>query len=252
MGFGVLMLGLLVGCGGGAPKADAPQVAAPRGEKSPGPQAEEGSAEDATPDVPADSAEIVVPSRCMDGQEPCVPPAHWVRKLCDGVYAEVALVMFREGTPWQRLYLRGKTEAVNASGGASVAGFLEFDEEVLMLRHRGADKDGIQIGDGSGQYDALRWNGSCVSLEGGEVTSALPPKPKSAPVEWRWLGARMRSALREDPTVDETYRARRKECKGVTMGNVSKKCEQLDTKLTQVITDYVRSGAQLPDPEDHP
>ena len=168
------------------------------------------------------------------------------------VYAEVALVMFRGGTPWQRRYLLGKTRAVNASGGATVEGSLLRDEEVLVLRHRRADTGGMQIGDGSGQYDALRWNGSCVSLEAGEVTSRRPSAPGQAHIEWSWLGDAMRSALRADASVNDAFIARKKECRGATSGTVSKACERLDAKLVATIAEHVRSGPELPEPESHP
>lgn len=231
------------------------------GPKSPSPPASsagEGSQADAAGQTAAggepatEPAAQGVPDSCAPGKSECLPPESFARKLCSNVYPEVALYMFRQGTPWQRLYLRGRTEAINASGGATVAGFLEFDEEVLVLRHRAADGSGIQIGSGAGQYDALRWDGSCVSLEGEEVTSSQPPKPKHSRVEWRWLGEPMRDALRADAAIAETYKARQKECKGVTIGDVSKQCEKLDAKLIDKIVDFVRSHAELPLPSEHP
>jgi hypothetical protein len=195
-----------------------------------------------------------VPEACdpSQGADDCVPPQAWVKKLCNGVFAEVALYMFRGNTPWQRLYLRGKTRAVNASGGATVEGSLLRDEEVLVLRHRKTDASEMQIGDGSGQYDALRWNGSCVSLEGGEVTTREPSKPGQAHIEWSWLGQNMRGALRKNEELNQAFQARQKECKGVTSGSVSKACERLDQKFIERLAEYVRSGAELPLPEDHP
>lgn len=196
---------------------------------------------------------VIVPEECAAGSEgDCVPPASWVNALCNGVYAEVALVMFRGGTPWQRRYLLGKTRAVNASGGETVEGSLMRDEEVLVLRHRKADTGGMQIGDGSGQYDALRWNGSCVSLEAGEVTSRRPSTPGQAHIEWSWLGEGMRAALRRDATINDVFIARKKECRGATSGAVSKACERLDGKLVARIAEHVRSGPELPTPEHHP
>lgn len=195
-----------------------------------------------------------VPDACdpARGEADCVPPQAWVTKLCNGVFAEVALYMFRGGTPWQRLYLRGKTRAVNASGGSTVEGHLLRDEEVLVLRHRKTDASEMQIGDGSGQYDALRWNGSCVSLEGGEVTTRKPSKPGQSRIEWSWLGQNMRGALRKNEELNQAFQARQKECKGVTTGAVSKTCERLDQRFIERIAEYVRSGAELPQPEDHP
>ncbi len=212
------------------------------------------SGDDAASAASAAESSPAVPEACASGQgeDDCAPPGPWVQKLCNGVYAEVALVMFRGGTPWQRRYLRGKTRAVNASGGATVEGSLTLDEEVLVLRHRKGAATEMQIGDGSGQYDVLRWNGSCVSLEAGEVTSRRPRAPKQARIEWSWLGDGMRSALRKDESVSEAFLARKKECRGATTGTVSKACERLDSKLIDKIATYVRSGPELPGPEEHP
>lgn len=160
--------------------------------------------------------------------------------------------MFRGGTPWQRRYLLGKTRAVNASGGETVEGSLLRGEEVIVLRHRRAAAGEMQIGAGHGQYDALRWNGSCVSLEAGEVTARRPSTPGHARIEWPWLGGAMRQALRRDPAVNEAFLARKKECRGATSGVVSKACERFDATLIERIAAYVRTGPELPAPEDAP
>ncbi len=194
-----------------------------------------------------------VPTKCSSQPgSVCVPAGKWVRRLCADVYPGVALFMFQSGTPWQRMYLTRETDAVNASGGATIGGTLEFDEEVLVLRHRGAGDDDIQIGSGGGSYDALRWNGSCVSLEGEELTSRHPPKAKASPIDWRYIGDDMESALRKDSTVNDTYIARKRECKGATMGAVSKKCEVLDKKLSAVTVEFVRGASNLPQPKEQP
>lgn len=194
-----------------------------------------------------------IPTECSKySAATCVPAGKWVSRLCADVFADVALFMFQSGTPWQRMYLTRETDAVNASGGASVVGKLAFDEEVLVLRHRQAGVDDIQVGSGNGSYDALRWDGSCVSLEGEEVTSNHPPAAKTSRIEWRWLGEDIQAALRADKTVNDTFLARKKECKGVTMGAVSKKCEMLDKKLIEVTAAFVRGTSGLPQPEHQP
>jgi hypothetical protein len=59
--------------------------------------------------------------------------------------------------------------------------------------------------------------------------------------------------LRKDQRITDTYRAHRKACKGVTMGQVSDKCEKLDKKLTETIVQVVREGSiELPTPEKVP
>ncbi len=202
---------------------------------------------------PAEEDSEQIPTKCSSKSgSTCVPAGKWVRRLCQDVHADVALFMFQSGTPWQRMYLTRETDAINASGGASVAGTLAFDEEVLVLRHREVGENSIQVGSGSGSYDALRWDGSCVSLEGEEVTTREPPKAKTSRIEWRWLGDDMQDALREDDTVDETFVARKRECKGATMGTVSKKCQQLDEKLIEVTAKFVRGTQSLPQPKNQP
>ena len=238
---------LLVACGASTSANDASEHPLPPASEAP------SAIEAPVADSPAPAPEPPVPTACAGAAgDDCAPPGGWVAKLCNGVYAEVALVMFRGGSPWQRRYLRGKTRAVNASGGATVEGSLLLDEEVLVLRHRKDAAGGMQIGDGGGQYDALRWNGSCVSLEGGEVTGRRPSKPGQARIEWAWLGNGMRSALRKDEAVNQAFLARKKECRGATTGTVSKACERLDSKLIERIGSYVRSGPDLPPPEEHP
>ena len=84
------------------------------------------------------------------------------------------------------------------------------------------------------------------------MTWGRPSAPGQAHIEWSWLGDAMRSALRRDASVNETFIARKKECRGATSGAVSKACERLDAKLVARIADYVRSGPELPEPEQHP
>jgi hypothetical protein len=261
---------LLVACGAGG-KTSGDRTVADRSEETPlGAAAQETAAEETaaeetaaeeTPTLASPAREpspvepaATVPEACAPGSgaDECAPPAAWVKQLCNGVYAEVALLMFRGGTPWRRLYLRGKTRAVNASGGATVDGHLSRDEEVLVLRQRKGSASEMQIGDGSGQYDVLRWNGSCVSLEAGEVTARRPRSAGQARIEWRWLGEGMRGALRKDEAVSQAFLARKKECRGATTGTVSKACERLDLKLIERIAAHVRSGPELPPPEEHP
>lgn len=239
----------LSACGG---NTVAPAVAEPEPPEASG--VEQPIEEDPEPQPEAETPEPLaqqgVPDTCAPGGTDCVPDPKFVKRLCNDVHQDTALYMFRHGTPWQRVYLRGRVEAVNASGGATVQGFLEFDEEVLVLRQRKTSAEGIQIGDSSGSYDALRWNGSCVSLDGGEITTQSPPKSKYSRVEWRYIGENMRNALRRDATLAQAVQARQKECKGATMGAVSKKCENLDNKLVDAVVKYVRATSDLPQPDE--
>ncbi|MCC6217338.1 MAG: hypothetical protein IT376_20945 [Polyangiaceae bacterium] len=226
----------------GAPAAaSAPAVAAPASSDAPAAASAEPAA-----------APPGIPTECTANGDVCVPDGKWVTRLCQEVFPGVALVMFAKGSPWTRAYLTRKTKAWNASGGASVEGELEFDEEVLVLRKRAADLGGMQISGAGGGYDALRWDGSCVTLSADEVTLRSPPAARSGPVSWKAIDDGLREALRADPKVDAAYRAHRAECKGVTMGTVSQRCVKADADLQRAIVGAVRSGASLPSPQRMP
>lgn len=201
---------------------------------------------------PSASEAPALPTECASSGELCLPPDSFVKRLCADAFPGVALYLFRRGSPWTRGYLTRKTQAVNASGGKSGEGYLEFDEEVLALRKRVADYGGMQVSGAMGGWDVLRWDGTCATLAAEELTLNLPPAPKAAKVVFRFLDENIKEALRKDPKVDEVYLAHRKECKGATMGEVSKKCEELDKKLSAVIVQAVRSGVELPTPERLP
>jgi hypothetical protein len=224
-----------------------------------------GSGDGAPARTPADEVELtpsheepralsLLPSCKPTGDGDCMPPSTWVDKLCSGVHPEVALHMFRGGSPWKRLYSRARAPAYNGAGGPSLSDErVEKGEELIALRRnsdaRGSSAGEMSIGDTAG-YDLLRWNGSCVTMHDGEFSPKTPRRRQHARVEWRWLGDEVRSALQTDGTVKEAYVARRKECKGATLGQVTKKCVERENSLVSAIVEYVRSGGPLPAPSE--
>lgn len=233
-------------CGG----AQLPAQTAAEGSDQPASEAPSAEAP-ADAEEPVESSGVAVPTECFKGKDPCVPDPKFVKKLCNGRYPGIALYLF-SNPKFTRGYLTRKTEAWNASGGASTGGFVEFDEEVLLLFERKADLGGMQVSGAGTGYDALRWDGSCVTLSGEEVTRDKPPKPKTAKVEWRFLDDNIQEALRKSEEVNAAYRERRAECKGAVSGDVSLKCVKADAKLSDAIVAYVRSGAELPVPTTLP
>lgn len=184
----------------------------------------------------------------------CTAPPQWVKKVCGNIYPDVALVLFSPKSPFTRGYLTRKTKAVNASGGVTSGDeWLAFDEEVVLLYERGAPKGGLQMSGAEGGYDAIRWDGSCVTLDLTEVTTDKAPKPKRGRIDWRYLGEDMQEALKAVPSVRDAFVARKKECKGAYSGDVSKACVQKDEALTAAIVEAVQSGAaELPEPAKRP
>jgi hypothetical protein len=173
--------------------------------------------------------------------------------LCADLYPDVALYLFRKDSPFSHGYITRKTKAVNASGGVTSGDeWLSFDEEVVVLFERRAG-GGIQVSGAEGGFDALRVDGSCVTLDSTELTFTRPPKAKYASVQWRYLGDDIQEALKANTTVFDTYVARKKECKGAYSGDVSKKCMDLDAKLNAIIIDGLKSGTvSIPEPQKRP
>lgn len=242
--------GFLLACGA-APSAPAEHPSAPLA-----PSADE-SAESApephaagTREAPTEA--VSVPTGCAKSGKLCLPDRKFTTRLCNGSYPSLALYLFGNGFGFTRGYLTRKTQAWNAAGGASDNTYLEFDEEVLLLVERGGDANGMQVSGAGGGYEALRWNGSCVTLAKEEVTLEKPPTPKAAKVEWRFLDDNVQAALREDATINKAVQKRRNECKGAVSGDVSASCVKADDRLTQVVVDYLRAGGKVPVPSKLP
>ena len=235
-----------VACGSSNTKEPATPAEAPHEKVA---AAKEPSEPEGEPAAEATAEKI--PTKCASEGDVCKMPKKFLDKLCQSTYPNVALVLFSSGTPWTHGYLTRKTEAWNAEGGASVGGFVEFDEEVLLLSSHAPPKGGMQVS-GAGGYQAFRWDGSCVTLSSEEVSLDKPPSPKSAKVEWRFLDDNVQEALRQNEKVNTAYLARRKECGGASSGEVSAKCVKADQKLSDEIVAHLRSGGKLPEPTKTP
>jgi hypothetical protein len=241
-----------VACGGSSPETK------PAGAEQTEESAPKAAAEFEDGEKPASATEASaeggaeIPTQCAKAGEVCTPPVKFAKRMCSDTYPTVALVLFAQGTPWTRGYLRGKTKAWNASGGASEQVDLEFDEEVLILMERKPDTGGMQVSGAGAGYEALRWDGTCVTLSSEEITLKSPPAAKYPKVEFKRLETALQDALREDATIDEAYKSRRQECKGQMTGTVSLKCVKADAKLAKLIVEYVRNGGKIPKPERVP
>lgn len=243
---------LCASCGGSQAEAESPSSEGAEATSAPS-GSETAAAEESDSEEP-ESGPWDVPSKCQNGDHPCTANPKWVKKLCSDVYPAVALYLFSKKSPFTHGYLSRKTRAVNASGGATSGDeWLAFDEEVVLLHYREEDTGGMQVSGAGGGYEAMRLDGSCVTLGSDEVRLDVPPQPKYAKVPWRYIGDDMQDALREVPAIKEAYIARRKECKGAFSGTVSKQCVQRDEELNSAIIDALTSGeAQLPQPSLRP
>ena len=221
------------GCGSSTPAAEHPEVAS------------------TDPSAASGSSRRTLPDHCARGKRECVPPPGWVKRLCDDVYPDVALNMFKPGTRWQRLYMLARADPFNASGGASLLGDkMERGEEVLALKRR--DNNGeMQVGDNAG-YDVLRWNGACATIHDGDFAREPPRQIVHSKIEWRRLGLDLRKVLEAQPDISAAQDARRKACHGIGIGEVSRDCEVYDRRLMDEIIRYVQNGGSIPTPSRLP
>ncbi len=244
--FSAIALLLTASCGGAPPPAPAPTPAA---------TAEASAEPTAAPVAEEDKPFTKLPDECAEKGKLCLPPQAFVKRLCSSsrYLPDVALAMLAKGTPWSRGYLRVKSaEAWYASGGQSSGEKMVFEEEFVLLSRREAATGGMTVSGAGGSYDVLRWDGTCASLQDEEVSLTGSSTPKSAKIPWKNLDDKVKNALLADAKINKVYTARRKECKGATMGDVTKKCEELDDKLSAVVVAYVRGGGAVPAPPTLP
>lgn len=234
------------------PAAPATSVAAPVIQADAPVQAQLATKIEATEEKP-EAEEPACASEGTMGKDTkvCLLAPAYAKRMCGGLYPEVALAMFAKGTPFTRVYLAGDVEAWNASGGRSHRARLAFDEEVLVLaKHApGGSGGGIVMTGMQASFDVLRWDGSCVSVMEGELTSKRPPAPKPAAVPVSRLEEGTRRALLAAPKVKSAHDAFGKAC--IAQGE-KKTCDKAEQKLAHAIADYVRAGGSLPAPARRP
>jgi hypothetical protein len=196
--------------------------------------------------APEATKAVTIPTSCASQQEGfCLPPKEFVAELCNLFDPNVGLTMLRKGTPWTRVYVRrNEMEAWYASGGRSRPAKLRFGEELAVIAVRGAAAGGVQVS-GSGSYDALRWDGTCVSLMSDEIARFVPAVPEVAPIPWQRLDADMQEALEKNAKVKFKNESRRSACQAVGPG-ADKKCATAEQGLARMIGDFVRSGGEIP------
>ena len=256
--YGSLALALVaLGCGAAPKRAGVAPKPAPVALTSAHSSAVPVAADAAPPEAPAEPDAL--PTECADSSvEVCLPDADFAKRLCSGVYPDVALILFSKDQPWTHMYMTGDFEAWNASGGMATRARLALDEEVLLVARRQRASGGIVVTGVGASYDALRWDGTCVTVEEHEITAKKPPKARFAPIPWRRLGEATRIALMNQPKVQTSQKLLEKECVSPLGATASaakaaqNRCDHADLAFDTAIIDFVRQGGTLPTPARRP
>jgi hypothetical protein len=245
-------------CGGSSSNTQAVKAPAGKGaESEPVAKTAESNGASDHGETEAKPGSIVnIPEQCAEGQAEgiCAPPKSFVQALC-GSYPkpDMALILFSKKSPFTRVYLNRNLEGWYTSGQQSTSAKLIFDEEVIVLAHPKPAKGGMVIGSGATNYDVLRLDGVCSSVEPEAISLKRPPSPKHASVPWQQLEQNVRQALLQDPAIEKADTARRKECKGTTsLGMLSPSCAKADDRLSAAIASYVTNGGTTPLPAPPP
>jgi hypothetical protein len=155
----------------------------------------------ATPDGPP-------VARCEPSSDPgegCFPDERYRAWLCDESGPGTAVSLFRKGSPWVRAYVARDLESWDPTRPHAQKTHLALDEEVVVLHPNKAHSDVMVVGatnaHGWSSVDAVRSDGTCVSLMADEITAKRPPAPKHAPLAWEKLDDHTRSAWLALPDV---------------------------------------------------
>jgi hypothetical protein len=212
------------------PSMPQPHVAEPTREARAPTEAQQASA--VIQEAPASDAPA-----CSPGSSPCMPDSGFVDQLCRSPNPDLALMMFRKGTPWSRGYATRNVEAWYAGGRSRTsANTVALDEEVVVLRRRG-EAGALQVS-GSGSYDVLRLDGACVSLQREELTTRRPQVTKHPRVPWAQLDEPTRGRLLSDGRVLSSYRRSRSTC----ANGSAAACSRAESDLSDSVVEYVQRG----------
>jgi hypothetical protein len=250
----------LAGCGA-RPWPSATPAAAPAPAPAPA-AAESGELQPASASAPAKAEAPArapdkalshdIPTECASSADGCVPPKAFAEGLCRGKFPEVAIKLFSKGMPWQKLYLKAEyLEPVNAYGGHQSEKWLQFGEEVLVIKKHGNDKGGVQVS-GPKDLDVLRLDGTCATVRSEMFVSYVPGKVTRPHIVWKYLDGAWQEALLADKFVKQASEKEREACKGSSATHPEGDCDKAMKVLTEAIVSAVRKDLSLPPPEKSP
>ena len=247
---GVSVIWSCVGCGGSRATAPAPVEA-----KAPAAASESGATsatkvtqgDAAKPsESPAVATTRELPSSCADSAA-CLPPSGFVDAVCKHKFPDLPLYLFAGRMPWKHLYVKAEyVEPVNPYGGDQSEAWMQFGEEVVLLRKRaqGGPK-GVQVS-GPSDVDVLRWDGTCATIREEMLVSYVPAPMQSPRIIWKYLDAGSQEALLKNSVVTRSHEAEKKGCRDSSATHPTPVCDKAMRQLTDAIALAVHQNIELP------
>lgn len=185
------------------------------------------------------NAAFQLPETCADPNAAiCTPTPRTAEELCRRSSQDLALGMFRGGTPWRRAFVRHDLDAWYTGARRTAPAPLSQGEEVIIIMNRTAPGSGVQVG--GGNYDVYRWNGSCASVMADEVSFDKPTFPKTAPIVWERLDDETQTGLLGDRAIQLRKDVAKRTCRE---DGTAPDCVTAREALTALIAKRVRHGS---------
>jgi len=186
-----------------------------------------------------------VPSTCADTVN-CLPPSAFVDAVCKRKFTDLPLYLFAGKMPWRHLYVKAEyVEPVNPHGGEQSEAWMQFGEEVLLLRKRDPQATGVQVS-GPSDVDVLRWDGTCATIREEMLVSYVPAPMQSPRIIWKYLDQGSQEALLKNGVVARSREAEKKSCHDSSATHPTPVCEKAMQKLTDAIVLAVHQNIELP------
>lgn len=125
---------------------------------------------------PSRDADAILASCLPDGKKRCALAPADASELCRSMTPSTALHLFASQKKMRLGYLTRDMEAWSTDHARQTKSRARFDEEVMVLATR-ASKSGVVVQGAAVTYEVLRWDGSCASLMGDELTFRRAPRP---------------------------------------------------------------------------
>jgi hypothetical protein len=187
-----------------------------------------------------------LPSSCQDSAA-CFPPAAFTDAVCRRRFPDLPLYLFAKRMPWQHLYVKAEwVEPVNAHGGEQSEAWMQFGEEVVVLRKRSAGSGkGVQMS-GPTDLDVLRWDGTCATIRAEMLVNYVPAPMQSPRIVWKYLGGDVQQALLQSGPIARARDTEKKACRDSSVSHPTPACEKAMRQLTDAIVLAVHQDVELP------